>query len=125
MDGSILTSIKSLLGMTEDYTHFDNDIIMHINSVFFILEQIGVNSGTFFSISDSSKVWSDYIPTTMNLEAIKSYMYLKVRLLFDPPLGTALIEMMKNQIGELEWRIMITVDPKPIVVTITKDEEVK
>jgi len=111
MNSSILTSIKSLLGIEEDYTHFDNDIIMHINSVFFILEQLGVNTGNFFSITDKTTDWDHYVLTNLNLEVIKSYMYLKVRLLFDPPLSNSLIEIMKTQISELEWRIMISVDP--------------
>jgi len=122
---SILTSIKSLLGIDEEYTHFDGDIIMHINSVFFVLNQIGVTPEKIFSIKDKTAVWEDYTLTNLNLEPIKSYMYLKVRLLFDPPLSNALIDVMKTQVSELEWRIMVSVDPAPIVIPpITYDEEV-
>ena len=117
MENSILTSIKSLLGIEADYTHFDSDIIMHINSVFFILWQLGVNpESDSFSITDSSTTWDHYTLTNLNLNAVKSYVYLKVRLLFDPPLSNALIQIIKDQITELEFRIMITVDPKPIIV---------
>jgi len=115
MDDSILTSIKSLLGLQEEDTHFDNDIIMHINSVFFILNQLGVGDPNGFSITDRYKRWDSYLSTNLNLNAVKSYIYLKVRLLFDPPLSNALINIINDQISELEFRIMITVDPKPIV----------
>lgn len=112
---SILTSIKKLLGIQEDYTHFDNDIVMHINSVFFILEQLGVNSGTHFSIEDKEKLWNDYVTPDQNLAVLKSYMYLRVKLIFDPPLSGSLVEVIKAQIAEYEFRIMIEVDSKPLV----------
>lgn len=119
---SILSSIKSMLGIQEDYTHFDGDIIQHINSVFFVLSQLGVNPDMSYSIFDKTGKWSDYT-TRVDLNAIKSYMYLKVRLLFDPPLSNTLIDVIKTQIAEYEFRIMITVDPKVIVVPVI-DEEV-
>lgn len=109
---SILTSIKKLLGITEEYDHFDPDIIMHINSVFSVLTQLGVGPASGFSISDKTAVWSDFVDTDSRLEMLKSYMYLKVKLLFDPPLGTASIEAINRQISELEWRINVTVDPE-------------
>lgn len=107
---SILTSIKKVLGITEDYTHFDADLIMHINTVFSILTQLGVGPAEGFSISDASAVWTDFIPSNPPLDIIKSYMYLKVRLLFDPPLGSAVKDAIDRQIAELEWRINIAVD---------------
>lgn len=108
---SILTSIKKLLGMTEEYEYFDPDIIMHINSVFSILTQLGVGPEEGFSIKDKTTKWSDFDNSDSRLEMLKSYMHLKVKLLFDPPLGTASIEAMNRQISELEWRINVTVDP--------------
>ena len=102
---SILTSIKKLMGIPEDYTHYDADIIMHINSVFMILNQLGVGPSDGFSITDKTSVWSDFISDNKNLEAVKSYMYMKVRLLFDPPLSSAVMECMNRMIGELEWRL--------------------
>jgi len=113
--GSILTSIKKLLGIGDEDVNFDPDIIMHINSVFFILKQLGVNSDIPFSIEDKLPTWEEYTLDNLDLNAIKSYMYLKVKLLFDPPLSNALVQIIKDQIAELEFRIMITVDPKPIV----------
>ena len=108
---SILTSIKKLLGIDEAYEHFDPDLIMHINSVLAILTQLGVGPENGFSISDKAAVWSDFIPDSPKLGFIKSYMNLKVRLLFDPPLGSAVIEAINRQIGELEWRIQVEADP--------------
>lgn len=119
---SILTSIKKLLGISEEDINFDPDIIMHINSVLFILAQLGVNAEKNFSINDKTEVWGDYVLPIQNLHAIKSYIYLKVRLLFDPPLSGALIEIMKKQAEEFEWRIMVNVDPKPIVEEVIYDE---
>lgn len=109
---SILTSIKKLLGITEEYEHFDPDIIMHINSVFMILTQMGVGPSEGFSISDKYAEWTDFIPeiNTGQLEAVKSYMGLKVRLLFDPPASSAVTETMNRMISEFEWRLYVTAD---------------
>lgn len=104
---SILNSVKKLLGITEDYTHFDADIIMHINSVFVILSQLGVGSENGFTISDASAVWSDFLPEGSNLELVKSYMYLKVRLLFDPPQSSAVMDATKRSIDEFEFRLNV------------------
>jgi len=111
MDDSILTSIKKLLGIAEEYTHFDSDIIMHINSVFSILTQLGVGPSNGFSIEDDMAVWSDFIGDNSKIESVKSYVHLKVKLLFDPPLSSSVMEAMNRMIGELEWRLMVAVDP--------------
>lgn len=110
---SILTSIKKLLGIDESYKQFDQDIIIHINSVFSILTQLGVGPESGFSITDESAVWDDFIPDSPKLGFVKSYMNLKVRLLFDPPLGSAVIDAIQRQINELEWRIQVAADPDP------------
>lgn len=107
MEESILTSIKKLLGITEEYTQFDTDIVMHINSVFMILHQLGVGPEEGFSILDKNDTWDDYIDEGSNLEAVKTYMSLKVRLLFDPPLSSAVMECMKQMISEYEWRLNV------------------
>lgn len=106
---SILTSIKKLLGITEEYTHFDTDIIMHINSVFLTLNQLGVGTAAVFAIRDSTAIWADFIPEESNdFEAVKSYMYLKVKLLFDSAtLSSAVIESMNKMITEYEVRLNI------------------
>lgn len=108
---SILTSIKKMLGIQDDYEHFDADIIMHINSVFMILMQLGVGPESGFRILDKTAEWTDFLPEGQQLEAVKSYMYLKVKLLFDPPLGSAVMESYNKQISELEWRLNVQVDP--------------
>ena len=108
---SILTSIKKLLGIAEEYEHFDADLIMHINSVFSILTQLGVGPSEGFSIEDEVAVWTDFIPEKSKIEFVKSYVHLKVKLLFDPPLGSAVIESMNRMISELEWRIQVAADP--------------
>lgn len=108
---SILTSIKKLLGITQEETSFDQDLIMHINSVFSILTQLGVGPSEGFSIEDDSAIWSDFLEDNTNLELVKTYVYMKVRLMFDPPTGSAVMESMNKMISELEWRINVTVDP--------------
>lgn len=102
---SILVSIKKLLGIPVEDTCFDGDLIIHINSVFLILNQLGIGENPF-SISDSSAVWSDFIDDG-KIELVKSYMFLKVKLLFDPPQNGSLIEAMNKQINEFEWRVNV------------------
>ena len=108
---SILTSIKKLLGITEEYENFDQDIIMHINSAFMILNQLGVGPKSGFLIKDKSSTWDEFIPERSNLEAVKTYVHLKVKLMFEPPLSSTVIEAIKSQINELEWRLNVSVDP--------------
>ena len=107
---SILTSIKKLLGIDAEYTHFDADLIMHINSVFMIMGQLGLGPEEGFSIADESSIWDDYIPNLQNVEAIKSYMHLKVKLLFDPPTSSAVMESYNRMINEFEWRLNVAAD---------------
>lgn len=108
---SILTSIKKLLGITEDYEHFDQDIVIHINSVLMVLTQLGVGPKEGFFIEDKTSTWNDFLGDSMMLESVKSYVFLRVRLLFDSTtLSSTVIESMKQQISELEWRLNIAVD---------------
>lgn len=108
---SILTSIKKLLGIDEAYTHFDADLIMHINSVFSILTQMGVGPDSGFSITGVGEKWTEFIDDMNRFSLLKSYVYLKVKLLFDPPLSSAVTESINRQISELEWRLFIAADP--------------
>lgn len=108
---SILNSIKKLLGIGEEYKHFDSDIIMHINSVLMILNQIGVGPSDGFSISDETSTWDDFTNGMLSVEAVKTYVYLKVKLVFDPPSSSSVIESINRQISELEWRLSVSVDP--------------
>lgn len=110
MDDSILNSVKKVLGLAEDYNHFDFDVIVHINSVFMILNQMGVGPEGFL-IEDSTTTWNDFLQDSAKLESVKTYMYLKVRLMFDPPTSSVIMESMNRMISELEWRLNVAVDP--------------
>ena len=110
---SILTSIKKLIGITEDYKYFDTDLIIHINSVFMILSQMGIGPDNGFSISDETTTWNDYLPEgNKNFEAVKTYMHLKTKIVFDPPQSSSTMEAMKQTISELEWRLNVEAEQK-------------
>lgn len=102
---SILTSIKKLLGITEEDEHFDADIIIHINSAFATLYDLGVGPSTCFEIIDKESVWTDFTEGDKELNPVKSYVYMKVKLIFDPPLSSSVMEAMKQSIAETEWRL--------------------
>lgn len=102
--GSILDDVKKVLGLDTEYTVFDKDLIIHINTVFMILNQIGVGPYDGFTINDNSTTWTEYVNDD-KLEAIKTYIYLRVRLLFDPPTNSFLITAMESQMREIEWRL--------------------
>lgn len=111
MDDSILTSIKKLLGITEEYTHFDKDIILYINSAFSTLTQLGVGPAEGFSIKDEASTWLDFLVNKETTRAFaKAYVYLKVKLIFDPPLTSSVLESINRQITELEWRMNVNDD---------------
>ena len=111
MTDSILTSIKGLLGVDESVTAFDQDIIIAINTAFNYLNQVGVGPETGFSITDDSAVWTDFLGVATDLEAVKTYAYLRAKLLFDPPLNAFLVDAIKEQLVELIWRLQIQVMP--------------
>ena len=104
---SILISIKKLLGVAEEYTQFDLDIIMSINSALMSLNQLGIGPDTGFIITSTAEVWTDFIGDKKDIESVKSYIYLKSRLMFDPPSNSFLVDAIERQIKELEWRINI------------------
>jgi hypothetical protein len=121
MDDSILTSIKKLLGINEEDTNFDRDIIIHINTAFFALLQLGVGPATGFRIADKVKTWAEFVGERTDIDGVKDYVYMKVRLVFDPPQTGYLVDAIKEGIKELEWRLNIQVDnnmptePTPVV----------
>lgn len=117
---SILTTIKKLLGIAEEYTHYDTDIIIHINTVFSILNHLGVGPSAGFSIADSTAKWSDFISDNKYIEMVKTYVYLKVKLIFDPSASSAVTSSMTQVISELESRLHIISDPELVIV---EDEE--
>ena len=107
---SILTSIKKLLGISEAYDHFDTDLIMHINSVFSILNQLGVGPSRGFVITGKDETWNQFTEDRTELEQVKSYIYMKVRLLFDPPASSVVMDSINRMIGEFEWRLNVAAE---------------
>ena len=101
---SILDSTKKTLGLSPDYTAFDQDIIMHINTVFSFLNQLGIGPAEGFMIEDKTTTWDSFVSDN-RLNSVQSYVYLRVRLLFDPPTTSFVLSAMKEQIQELEWRM--------------------
>ena len=122
---SILNDTKKILGLEPAYTVFDLDIITHINSVFADLQQLGIGPVSGFAISDATAVWSSFLGIDLTLNSVKTYMYLRVRLLFDPPTTGYLITSMNEQIQKLEWRLNVQregvswtdPDPDPVLTT--------
>lgn len=109
---SILTSIKKLLGITEDCTDFDIDIVMHINSVFSVLTQLGVGPSEGFVIEDDKDTWDEYISDNPKLNMVKTYVYQKVRLAFDPPTNSTVLASLERMIQELEFRLKVEAETK-------------
>lgn len=102
---SILDSVKKNLGIDDEYDVFDNDIIMYINGVFSTLNQLGIGPTEGFAIEDGTATWDELLGTDLRLNSVKTYTYLAVRLIFDPPATSFTIDAMNRQIKELEWRI--------------------
>lgn len=112
---SILDTIKKMLGVETDSDAFDTDIIVHINGALMTLNQLGVGPEDSFSISDSTETWGNLLGDLTTLELVKSYIYLKVRLIFDPPTNSTVHEAMARQITEFEERLKIQVEKNIIV----------
>lgn len=108
---NILDSIKKLLGIPPEYMIFDADLIMHINTVFVILNQLNIGPPECFFLKDGSECWDEFI-TSVDEAMVRTFVYLKVRLMFDPPASSALIESMNAMLAELEWRLYISGDSK-------------
>lgn len=102
---SILNSIKKLLGMDEDYECFDTDIIMHINSVLMVLNQLGVGPERPYTIQGSDETWKDFLGEQYDYNMVKTYVYARVRLVFDPPTNSFLVDNLGNLIREYEYRL--------------------
>jgi hypothetical protein len=108
METSILKSTKKILGLAEDYTAFDLDVITHINTAFSTLYQLGVGPSDGFAIEDDTLEWDDFIQGDISIvNACKTYVFLRVRLLFDPPTVSFVLTSMKEQLQEYEWRISV------------------
>ena len=107
MEQSILKSVKKVLGLEADYSAFDQDVLMHINSVFSVLQQIGVGPDTGFAIEDDTATWDTFLGTDPKLNMAKTYVWGRVRLLFDPPQNSFLKDSLEKQLLELEWRLNV------------------
>ena len=113
MNENILTTVKLFCGITDCYPHFDSQILGHINSVFTILNQLGIGPVKGF-VADLNSKWDDFFQNKdLQQELVKSYVYLKVKLMFDPPSSSFVLESMKRQVDEFEWRLNVLVDPEP------------
>jgi hypothetical protein len=127
MAGSILTDTKTALGLAEDYTAFDAEITMHINSVFADLNQLGIGADEGFEMANAQDTWDELIGTEKRYNSVKSYVYLRVRMLFDPPSTGYVLTSMEKLIKEHEWRINIAreeiVHPPPPPVLVPDEEE--
>lgn len=124
MGDSILDSTKKILGIGKDNTDFDPEILLHINSVFSTLNQLGIGPDAGFMIEDSTPTWDLFLGGDPRLNSVKTYVYLRVRLLFDPPTTSYLIDAVKQQLQELEWRLNVQregvswTDPNPVTTTV-------
>ena len=112
MEESILISIKKLLGITKEYENFDTDIIIFINTAFSTLNELGVGPEDGFMIEDDSTTWNEYIDDRKDLNDVQTYIYLRVKLLFDPPLNSSVLESNKQMINQLEWRLNVKAESK-------------
>ena len=113
MQESILETIRGMIGpsVSGTYTAFDNELIIHINSVLMILYQAGIGQKGF-QIRGTTETWYDFLGETSDLEAVKSYVYLRVKLLFDPPTSSFVLDSMQKQSDEMLWRLNVIVDPE-------------
>lgn len=105
MGDSILATIKKMLGLSDDYEAFDTDVIVFINTALMTLQQLGVGPVSGFRVSDTTQTWGDFLPSDKMLEGAKTYIYLCVRMVFDPPGTSFVMDAMKQQKEELEWRL--------------------
>ena len=120
----ILPSIKKLLGIPFDNKHFDIDLILFINTAFATLYQLGVGpTENAYKIENEDNVWSEFIGDNKNIENVKTYVFLKTKLAFDPPTTGAAMQSLKELIKESEWRLNVTCDPKPYLLPVEKGGE--
>ena len=117
MEESILKTIKQLIGCPDDFEQFDLDLIVHINSAFATLTHLGVGPKEGYRITGADNVWSEFEDDVQKLSLIKDYVYIKTRLLFDPPTSGSLMDSLKEQLKEMEWRLYMLYYP------ISEDDE--
>lgn len=111
MEESILNTIKKMLGPDSSYEVFDTDIIVHINSAFSTLAQIGVGPKHGFRITGPEETWGQYLGESIDLDSVKTYIYMKVKMVFDPPTNSFVQKAMEESCKEIEWRLNVATDP--------------
>ena len=111
MEDSILNTIIAMLGPDSSYDVFDTDIMIHINTAFSFLTQLGVGPANGFKITGASETWGQFLGEVLDLESVKTYIYLKVKMLFDPPASSFVMKAMEDTCKEIEWRLNVAVDP--------------
>lgn len=113
-DDSILESVKKMLGPGPDQTEFDSELLMNINGVFFELQQLGIGPEEGFSVYDDTEKWIDFTTDENVLNALKPYMYLKIKLIFDPPTSSSVLASFENMINRFEWRLNVDSELKSL-----------
>ena len=113
MEDSIFKTIKSLLGPDADYDVFDQDILIFINTAIATLTQLGVGPSSGFRVTGDSETWADFIGDRNDIDSVKSYIYMKVRLAFDPPSSATVSSSYEEACKEYEWRLNVAVDTWP------------
>ena len=121
MTDSILDSTKKLLGLDPDYDAFDADVIVHINSAISNLTQIKVGPELGFEVIDNAETWTQFLGKDPRLSSAKTYVYLKVRMVFDPPTTSYMLSAMEKLIAEAEWRLNVTTDTAPTAVILPEE----
>ena len=119
---SILGSIKQMLGISQDETNFDAELMLHINGALMIINQLGVGPSTGFIVLGKTQTWSEFLADRKDLELVKTAVYLRVRLMFDPPQNSFLVSSIQKQIEEFDWRITTMAAPVVEVVTVDYDD---
>lgn len=118
MSESILSTVKSLLGLGSDYTPFDEELLVHINSSIMALEQLGACKTPNFMVTSDADIWTDLLLPNVNLAAAKSYVFLQVKQIFDPPATSFALEAIKRQLDMYEWRLQVQADPNFVEPTV-------
>ena len=119
---SILISVKKTLGIEPEYAHFDPDITLNINSALLTLNQLGIGPEGGFIVTGEAETWTDLLGNRTDLEAAKTLIYLKVRLLFDPPTSSFVLDAIERQIAQIEWRLSIQVETQQVIEEVVPDE---
>jgi hypothetical protein len=118
---SILQTTRVLVGVTKDVTHFDDQLLPHINTALMNLSQLGVGPATGYRITGDTETWEDYLGTEFtNLESVKNYIALYTRLVFDPPTSSYVVEVLQRSLAELEWRLKLQTEP-PLVAPVESE----